>query len=785
MKKYIRFISIRFLILLAFELILCFLQFAVSMKTQAPITFHSNQMELLSSDAFIDSQGGASVKDSTSFGPYAVTPEFLLQKGSYQVTVHYFTSHEGGLIRKTNPYVVCNNLELDPYRNHMTFSLWAPTNTSTAFDITNNGGKRILYSISVQPTHAWARVSSLALLCFFALLDLPLFFLLNPNRLTSFSPKFRLVCLALFSIIFLSNLPLLMDPLVTTGDLYFHLARIQGLADGLSSKMLPVRIMPGLANGNGYASSIFYGDLFLYFPAVLRLIGFSLQSCYKFFLFSINTITVFISYFCFLSIFKNELYSLTVTALYVLSPYRLLDIYTRGAVGEYSAMVFLPLIIYFMFEVYNLRPSDPHYKRLILPGLIGFSGIILSHVISCALVAILVLVTCLLSIKKTLRPATFTLLTKTALLTVAVCLWFLLPFVDYYFSHELRVNTLPADVFSFVSHCIYPLQLFDILPHADGQSLSLLYGLAGDYYFSLGLPLLFSLGCFIYCSVVFPSLNKDSFFKAGWSLLAVGLISTCMATTIFPWYSICNIIPFLGNIVSSIQFPWRFLSPSVCVLSFVGGIGIHYLHKNQPDIFPHLFSILLVTIVFSCGSYYHDLYRTAVIMPCYDLHDIYNTSNYDNNLRLQTQLSYAEYLPASTPMNDFWSYTDLLYNPNLVSAEIIEEHGLCMLVYAENHSEQETSLTLPRTFYRDYHVTTPDGIEISPITQSKTAQIEILLPAGFSGQLELNFKVPWYWHAAELISIITILLLLIFSFSRIIHSKTAAPSNDKVAKEFS
>lgn len=775
------------MLLLGFEFIFCLLHFIFCMNTQAPITFGSEHMEFLSSDAFIDAQGGVSVKDSSIYGPYAATPELPLKKGSYRVTVRYTTSHEGGLIRKTNPYVICNNLQLDPYEKQMTFSMWAPSDTSTAFDITNNGGERAIYSISVYPTHAWARTSILAWLCFFIVFDFLVLYCFSKKLrlLPSFPHKKRPIFLGILLVIFLSNLPLLIDPLIITGDLSYHLARIQGLADGIVSGMFPVRIMPGLANGNGYASSVFYCDLFLYFPAFLRLIGFSLQASYKFFLLFINIITVLTAYHCFHPIIKDDTCTLIATALYTLSSYRLLDVYTRGAVGEYTAMTFFPLILYFLYEAYTLNPKDSHYKHLWLPGFIGFSGIVLSHVISCILVAIFVLITCLLFIKKTIRPATFILLAKTASLTILVCLWFLLPFVDYYFSHDLRVNSISPDILSTVSEGIYPAQLFDLIPHAHGQSMPLLQGISGELYFSLGAPLLVAVACFIYCAFILQPESELKFFKPYWVLFAFGALSACMATTVFPWYLICSSISLFSTIFSSIQFPWRFLSLSVCIFSLVGGIGIFQFYKKSQKIFPHILTLLLATIVFSSGCYFHDLFRTAPIMSCYDLHDIYNATSHDQNMRLQAQLSYGEYLPAETPIYDFWSYTDLLYDSNDIAVEIVEENGLDLLVYAENRSDVASSMVFPRTFYRDYHVLTSEGIDICPVFKSKTSQVEIQIPAGFSGQLELKFKVPWYWHAAELISIITILLLLIFSIFRVIHSRKAALSNDKVTKEFS
>ena len=51
-------------------------------------------------------------------------------------------------------------------------------------------------------------------------------------------------------------------------DFSYHLLRIENIKDGLLNGQLPVRIGPLFLNHRGYASSLFYPELFLYFPAM-------------------------------------------------------------------------------------------------------------------------------------------------------------------------------------------------------------------------------------------------------------------------------------------------------------------------------------------------------------------------------------------------------------------------------------------------------------------------------------------------------------------------------------
>mgnify|MGYP000682529795 CR=1 FL=1 len=75
--------------------------------------------------------------------------------------------------------------------------------------------------------------------------------------------------------------------------------RIEGLKNGLMSLTFPVRIQPNWLENHGYPVSIFYGDILLYFPAVLRIIGISIQDAYRFLVIIVHIATAVTAYFCF------------------------------------------------------------------------------------------------------------------------------------------------------------------------------------------------------------------------------------------------------------------------------------------------------------------------------------------------------------------------------------------------------------------------------------------------------------------------------------------------------
>lgn len=197
------------------------------------------------------------------------------------------------------------------------------------------GGDYLLFSeVTISRTFLSYQLGIFRLLLVMALADLVLYLAgRRKEMITLLQMRETIAGIAVIALI--AGMPLMMNGLFKQQDLIFHLNRIEGIKEGLASaKDFPVRIQPQWLNGHGYPVSIFYGDFWLYFPALLRLVGISVQDSYKVFILFVNLATAWLSYFCFSKMGGNRRAGLAGAAIYTLNLYRLTNIYVRARWGS-------------------------------------------------------------------------------------------------------------------------------------------------------------------------------------------------------------------------------------------------------------------------------------------------------------------------------------------------------------------------------------------------------------------------------------------------------------------
>ena len=188
------------------------------------------------------------------------------------------------------------------------------------------------------------------------------------------SKESRLVLFVFVLCFMVAFSPYVRPDLVKGSDDTFHLIRIETLATAIARGEFPVKFHSDLCYGYGYGVGFFYSDFFLYIPAVLINLGFSLEVAYKLFAGLILAVTFWGMYLSVWKLTKNLRSALMAASLYLLSVSVLRNIYQAFATSRALAMIFLPMAIIGMY----LLLTENRGRELLIAG---FSGLIYSHVL--------------------------------------------------------------------------------------------------------------------------------------------------------------------------------------------------------------------------------------------------------------------------------------------------------------------------------------------------------------------------------------------------------------------
>lgn len=234
------------------------------------------------------------------------------------------------------------------------------------------------------------------------------------------------------AITILFSIPLLTNSIPGfTVDFTYHLTRIEGIKSGLASHQFPVYIYPYTNNGFGYASSLFYPDIFLLIPTLLYCLGIPIIVSYKVFIIIISFVTSYLSLLLFEHIFNNKFLATVSCLLYCFSDIRIALTYQASALGNIMGMMFIPLLYLSFYEYFIERKNN-----YLLIG-ISFTCMLLSHILSFAIsVFIFGLFLLIDFIKNGFKKEKVICLIKSILLAIGLSAFFLFPMLEQMLSQK-------------------------------------------------------------------------------------------------------------------------------------------------------------------------------------------------------------------------------------------------------------------------------------------------------------------------------------------------------------
>ncbi len=317
-------------------------------------------------------------------------------------------------------------------------------------------------------------------------------------------------------------------------DITYHLLRIEALKEGILAGRPFLRVNMLFLGGTGYASSLFYPDLLLYIPALLRVIGVGIDLSFHIFI----AVCIVLGYLsCFFSvryISESDTAALAAAVIFTLCQYHIDDIYVRSAVGEYTAMIFVPLVI---AGLYDLACKGFGRPWLIVAGM---TGVLLCHTITAVICIVLCIIFTLVYIKKILsQPGVFLRLAGAASVTLAI--------TAFYWAPVLEMLSDGGFGTDFVFDLGYEsVKLWEVFYNKTGR-----------------------MGIAVFLFLLIRLVIRKSMRFADICMIC-GLLLTLFSTSLMPWERLQGMLGF-------IQFPWRVYVAAGPLLAAAGGIYVSIL----------------------------------------------------------------------------------------------------------------------------------------------------------------------------------------------------------------
>lgn len=560
----------------------------------------------------------------------------------------------------------------------------------------------------------------------------------------------RIVLFGMALLIVTSSVPLFTGYEIAGADTVYHILRIEGVKDALLAGQFPVRIQPNWLQGYGYATGIFYCDTFLYIPAFLRIMGFPVGAAYLIYKFLVNAGTVVISCNCFGKMFRSRYIGLFAGALYTFSIYRLLSMYIKDHLGQYTAQMFLPLLAYAVWRLLSEETDEKGYRRIWVLLTLGATGIIQCHVLTCELAAVFCFITAVVFYKRTLRKETLAQIGKAFFSIAGLNLWFLVPFFDYMLTQKLIITGEQVYTRTIQGYGSLLPQLFGVFSLAGGADMDVSGGMRGEIPFTVGAALLAGLCYYIYLFLQgrLEAQQDKKYRILGTFSAAMSLVSLFMASSIFPWDKLHALGGFAAKAVSALQYPTRLLGIAALFLTLTGCCALKagFLSGRKKEAYFYA-GTALAALVLITGVFFSGLLSNAGFYKIYEENAI------------GTYLSGREYLPEGTD-------EDLLKAGRVMTSEKVavgnmKKDDAGILLTCQNGGEGGGYVELPLLYYKGYQAKDMATGRVFPVTDGENHVLRVLLPAGYEGTFYTRFAGFWYWRAAEGVSAAALLLFAV------------------------
>lgn len=313
----------------------------------------------------------------------------------------------------------------------------------------------------------------------------------------------------------------------------------------LRSGQFPVRFVDRLNNNYGYPVLNFLYPLPFYLAEIPKLFGLGFVDSIKT-IFVVSTILSSVLMYIALTQKFSTLASLSGAIIYLYSPYRFVDLYTRGSLGEVVAFAIIPMALLSIFKI------EKNQKKYLPILAIAVAFLITAHNVIALFFLPLFIVTSVIFCRKYLKES---LLAYSLGIFIASFFWMpALLDLKYVRLSQIKVSEVTDHLINF-QNLILPEQLLNSNP----------------IKFNPGSPQLgiVNIAVVVYALILqFSSKQKNKFVLL--LIFIFAFLAFFMSNYSYPLWQIISFVDI-------IQFPWRLLSVEI----FISAILTAYIVEKS------------------------------------------------------------------------------------------------------------------------------------------------------------------------------------------------------------
>lgn len=498
----------------------------------------------------------------------------------------------------------------------------------------------------------------------------------------------------------------------TSHDGEWMVIRFSAFHQAFRTGQIPVRFVDRLNNNYGYPVLNFLYPLPFYLSEIPKIAGFGFVDSVKI-TFIISTLISTIGMFWALSQRFSKVASFAGSMIYIFNPYRFVDLYVRGSLGENMAFAILPLVL---GSIFKIAKGEKKYLPLMA---VSVALLVLAHNVIAILFLPFFVVLVALIVRKnlTVTAGYFALGIFIASFFWLSALWDL----QFVRLSQIEISD-PVEHLVPLSKMIYSNWNFGPTPKE-------INGFSAQIGILSASILLFA----IYIKI--KAQNKSRFLNF---LLVSILVSIFLVSSLSTY--LWQRVPF----IDVIQYPWRLLSVIVFATAI---LAAHLVHKiNKPAIGLAVASVAaLLTIRYTIPFQFVD--RTE---------GFYSTNEDSTTIK-------DEYLPRWVEIKPPRANEKIQDNKDV---EVLKKEVRPAHYKYELHANSDTAVTI-NTIYFPGFVAKVDNITVPIKYEKPGGLISFQLPKGRHEAIIKYARSPIHL-ASELISLtaLGITLILIFKLWR-------------------